>query len=210
MNRQNRFYIQYILILTLFSMLVTCSPTYPEEIDNIIKTEMKKRKVVGASLVLIDSTGIIFSKGYGFADKENSIPATAQTVYPFGSVSKVITMASVLRLHDLGKLHIDSAFVKYVPTFQIKQHFTEKKPFTIFDLLTQQAGIPRTRLKDLYTDFANSTDFYKLIDEEKNDYLIAPPKYVYQYSDIGTSMLGLLPSHITQTNYTDFVRAEIF
>jgi len=210
MNRQNRLYIQYILILTLFSTTVTFSQTLSEEIDDIVKTEMKKRKVVGASLTLVDSSGIIFSKGYGFADKENSIPATAQTVYPFGSVSKVITMASVLRLHDKGKLNIDSTFINYVPTFQIKQHFTEKKPFTVFDLLTQQAGIPRTRLKDLYTDFANSTDFYKLIDEEKDNYLIAPPKYVYQYSDIGISMLGLLPSYITQTNYTDFVQKEIF
>lgn len=67
------------------------------EIDQIVQKEMKKRKIVGANLALVDASGIIFSKGYGFADKANNKSATAQTVYPFGSVTKVITMASVLK-----------------------------------------------------------------------------------------------------------------
>lgn len=202
-----------IFIFFLYPYLTfaqTLSSSQMAEIDQIVQQEMKKRKIVGASLALVDESGIIFSKGYGFADKANNNPATAQTVYPFGSVAKVITMASVLKLQDLGKINIDSAFVKYVPAFQIKQHFKEKKPFSVFDLLTQQAGIPRTRLKDLYTDFAKPTDFYQIIEEEKADYLIALPKEVYQYSDIGISMLGLLPKYTAQKDYVDFVQKEIF
>lgn len=110
-------YIRLALIPLLFLTTDTYSQTLSEEIDIIIKSEMRKRKVVGASITLVDSSGIIFNKGYGFADKENNLPVTTKTVFPFGSVSKVITMASVLRLHDMGKLHIDSSFIKYVPSF---------------------------------------------------------------------------------------------
>jgi putative pyoverdin transport system ATP-binding/permease protein len=199
MKIQFNFFLFLLFPLSAFAQ--SLSPNQSREIDQIVQKEMKKHKIVGASLALIDGKGIVFSKGYGFADKANNKPATAQTVYPFGSVSKVITMASVLKLQDLGKLDIDSPFVKYVPKFQIKQHFTEQKPFSVFDLLTQQAGIPRTRLKDLYTDFAKPTDFYQMIEEEKDNYLIAPPKEVYQYTDIGISMLGLLPRYTAKIDW---------
>ncbi|MDX2302970.1 MAG: serine hydrolase domain-containing protein [Microscillaceae bacterium] len=200
------------LISTLFWVitLASCKEQPVNSIDKIVKFALKKHKIVGASIAIVDSTGIIYSKGYGYADKANTKLVTSETVFPFGSVSKAITMASVLKLQELGKLNIDSAFTKYVPDFQIKQHFKEVKSFTVFDLLTQQAGIPRTRLKNLYTDFAKPTDFYQLIHEEKENYLIAPPKKVYQYSDIGFSMLGLLPKYTIQRDYHDFVMDEIF
>ncbi len=200
------------IIITMVYLLtiLSCKAQKTNSIDEIVELALKKHKVIGASIALVDSTGIIYSKGFGYSDKSNKKLVTTKTAFPFGSVSKVITMASVLKLQDLGKLDMDSAFVKYVPDFQIKQHFQENKPFSVFDLLTQQAGIPRTRLKDLYTDFAKPTDFYRLIEEEKNNYLIAPPKEVYQYSDIGISMLGLLPKYTLQKDYCEFVKKEIF
>ena len=194
----------------MISSGVSMTQELSSRVDQIVQKAMKKHHIVGASLTLVDSSGIFFSKGYGYADKALGIEATGTTVYPFGSIAKVITMASVLKLQDMGKLHIDSPFQKFVPDYHINQHFSPQAPFTIFDLLTQQAGIPRTRLKDLYTDHAGPTDFYQLIQEEKTNYLIAPPKSVYQYSDIGLTMLGLLPRYVLQTDYTDFVKREIF
>lgn len=198
-------------IVLFYTLILTgCNAQSKSTIDEIVEAALKKHKIVGASLAIVDSTGIIFSKGFGYADKVAEKPVTTETVFPFGSVSKVITMASVLKLQDLNKLNIDSPYTKYVSDFQMKQHFREVKAFTVFDLLTQQAGIPRTRLKDLYTDFAKPTDFYQLTGEEKDNYLIAPPKEVYQYSDIGTSMLGLLPKYTNQQDYCEFVKKEIF
>lgn len=180
------------------------------KIDELVQQLLKKHKVVGTSISIIDSNGIIFSKGYGFADKKNKIPVQAETIFPFGSVSKVITMAGVLKLQDLGYLNIDSSYTKYVHDYSIKSHINAIKPFSIFDLITQQAGIPRTRLKDLYTDSAKPTDFYKLIEEEKNNYLIEAPGVVYQYSDIGISMLGLLPKYTANVDYTQFIKKQLF
>ena len=200
-----------ILFLLLLTNPVPSTAQDPgPRIEEIVHRAMKKHGVVGASLTLVDSSGIFLSKGFGYADKSLGIRATGKTIYPFGSIAKVITMASVLKLQDMGKLDIDSPFQKYVPDYRINQHFTPQIAFTIFDVLTQQAGIPRTRLKDLYTDHAGPTDFYHLIAEEKSNFLIAPPKHVYQYSDIGFTMLGLLPRYTAQVDYTDFVRREIF
>lgn len=191
-------------------ILSGCVAQNENSIDQIVEAALKKYKVVGASIAIVDSTGIMYTKGFGYADKIKSKLVTNETVFPFGSVSKVVTMASILKLHELDKLNIDSPFTKYVQDFRIKKHFTEDVPFSVFDLLTQQAGIPRTRLKDLYTDLATPTDFYQIIQEEKENYLIAPPKEVYQYSDIGISMLGLLPKYTSQLDYCDFVKRSIF
>ena len=209
MTFSNRvFFVLFFLFLhTNFSIAQTLEAT---KIEDLVQDLLKKHKVVGTSISIIDSNGIIFSKGYGFADKENKIPVQAETIFPFGSVSKVITMAGVLKLQDLGYLNIDSFYTKYVYDYSIKSHINSIKPFSIFDLITQQAGIPRTRLKDLYTDSAKPTDFYKLIEEEKNNYLIEAPGVVYQYSDIGISMLGLLPKYTANVDYTQFIKNQLF
>jgi CubicO group peptidase (beta-lactamase class C family) len=202
------FFVFFFLFLhTNFSIAQTLEAP---KIDELVQQLLKKHKVVGASISILDSNGIIFSKGYGFADKENKIPVQAETIFPFGSVSKVITMAGVLKLQDLGYLNIDSSYTKYVHDYSSKSHINAIKPFSIFDLIAQQAGIPRTRLKDLYTDSAKPTDFYNLIEEEKNNYLIEAPGVVYQYSDIGISMLGLLPKYTANVDYTQFIKNQLF
>src|ERR1700730_2790924 len=41
---------------------------------------------------------IVFSRGIGFADLDNSVPATSSTVYNIGSVSKVIATVAIMKL----------------------------------------------------------------------------------------------------------------
>ena len=60
-----------------------------------------KQHVVGLTLGIIRNGEVVYMKGYGFADREYSIPAEVSTIYRFASLSKVIT--SVAALHAWGK-----------------------------------------------------------------------------------------------------------
>ena len=57
----------------------------------------------------------MLAKGYGLADVEAGVPATAETSYPIASVSKHFTAALALRLVDQGRLRLDDPLSRFFP-----------------------------------------------------------------------------------------------
>src|SRR5215475_3037740 len=80
---------------------------------------------------------IVHAKGYGFANLEDSVPITTQTVFDVGSVSKQFTAASVLLLEKQGKLRLDDDVRKYVP--ELPNYSGQK--ITILHLLNHTSGL---------------------------------------------------------------------
>ena len=78
----------------------------------------------------------VWSRGFGMADLEGSVPATSQTLYRIGSISKPITATAAMVLWDRGKLDLDSPVQKYCPQFPQKQ-----RPITTRELLGHLGGI---------------------------------------------------------------------
>ena len=55
----------------------------------LIENEMKRHKVTGLSVALIDDQDTIWSEGFGFANKAKEIPVDADTEFQAGSISKL-------------------------------------------------------------------------------------------------------------------------
>lgn len=60
-------------------------------------------------------------EGFGYADLENRVPCTPETVMRIASISKPLTAAAAARLREEGKLDLDVPVQKYVPEFPQKQ-----------------------------------------------------------------------------------------
>jgi CubicO group peptidase (beta-lactamase class C family) len=80
---------------------------------------------------------VIFSKGYGSADLEWSVPNAPNTKFRLGSVTKQFTAASILLLEERGKLSVQDPVKKYVANAPAAWD-----KITIFNLLTHTSGIP--------------------------------------------------------------------
>jgi CubicO group peptidase (beta-lactamase class C family) len=52
---------------------------------------MAASKAPGISAAVVQDGEFVWSTGFGMADLENSVPATSQTLYRLGSISKSIT-----------------------------------------------------------------------------------------------------------------------
>ena len=74
----------------------------------------------GISVAVSVKGRIVFSAGRGLADLDNSVPATGDTVYDIGSVSKVMTATAVMQLVEQGKVRLEDPIQKYVPSFPDK------------------------------------------------------------------------------------------
>jgi CubicO group peptidase (beta-lactamase class C family) len=116
---RNRITSSIILMVTF--LLVSCAgaPKKPDQIMPgnydyakeyltwLTQKEMKRHKVVGVSIAIVDYQKVIWARGFGFSDVKNKIPATPETVYRIGSISKLFTVMAAMNLAEQGQVDID-------------------------------------------------------------------------------------------------------
>ena len=78
-----------------------------DPMDQAIESQMAKAKIVGVGAAIIVEKRVVFTKGYGFADREHGRPFTADTLMNIGSISKTITGAALMHAVQEGKLSLD-------------------------------------------------------------------------------------------------------
>src|SRR5262245_25268739 len=143
----------------------------------------------GISVAVSVKGRIVFSAGRGLADLDNSVPATGDTVYDIGSVSKVMTATAVMQLVEQGKVRLEDTIQKYVPSFPDKG-----SPITVWNLMTHTSGIRHYGPNDFpggersenmrpYTSIEDAIGIFK------NDPLLFPPGRNYSYSSYAVNLL---------------------
>uniref|UniRef100_UPI0037E8F3D6 serine beta-lactamase-like protein LACTB, mitochondrial isoform X2 n=1 Tax=Semicossyphus pulcher TaxID=241346 RepID=UPI0037E8F3D6 len=83
----------------------------------------------------------VWSEGIGFADLENRVPCSPQTVMRIASISKPLTSAAAARLREEGKLDLDVPVQQYVPEFPQKQFDGQDVTITPRMILSHLSGI---------------------------------------------------------------------
>ena len=72
-------------------------------------------------MALVRDGQVVLERGYGLADVENEVTATADTVYRLASISKMLTGVAVMQLVEQGKIDLAAPIQTYVPDFPEKQ-----------------------------------------------------------------------------------------
>ena len=86
-------------------------------IETTITTFMAAQHVPGMSVALVIDGHPAWSRGFGLADVENTVPATAATAYRSASIGKTMTATAALRLVEAGKLDLEDDIRRYCPAF---------------------------------------------------------------------------------------------
>src|SRR5205085_11224134 len=79
---------------------------------------------------------LVFS-GWGKADLENDVAATARSVYEIGSITKQFTSAAVMQLVEQGKVRLDDSIGAHLTTLPATW-----RGVTVRQLLNHTSGIP--------------------------------------------------------------------
>ncbi|XP_070687064.1 serine beta-lactamase-like protein LACTB, mitochondrial [Pempheris klunzingeri] len=83
----------------------------------------------------------VWCEGIGYADLENRLPCSPQTVLRIASISKPLTSAAAARLREEGKLDLDVPVQTYVPEFPRKQFDGQDVTITPRMILSHLSGI---------------------------------------------------------------------
>jgi serine beta-lactamase-like protein LACTB len=77
-----------------------------QALERFIAHEVADKELPALSIALVDDQTIVWAKGFGFAGPISKIPATANTVYRVGSVSKLFTDIGIMQLVEQEKLDL--------------------------------------------------------------------------------------------------------
>ena len=169
---------------------------------------MLDHEITGISIALIDDQKVIWQQGFGYSDLENKIPATPETIYRAGSISKVFTSAATMQLAEQGKIDIDQPLVKALPEFSIKSRFPDAAPVTPRNVMTHHSGLPSNYYRGLYV--RNPAPFEVVLDEIRDEYLSTPPNTVFSYSNLGMALLGASVEKISGQAFNDYMGQHFF
>lgn len=183
-------------------LLVLAGAASADAVDDYVQATIRASRIPGVSIVVRRDGKVIKSQGYGFANLEHQVPATADTIYQSGSMGKQFTAAGILLLAEDGKLSLDDRLAKFFPEGPSSWH-----RITIRQLLTHTSGI-----KDYSDEFDMRKDYTE--DEQLAIATKIPlefePGTQWSYSNTGYMILGLLTSKLAGKNWGEFQSERIF
>ena len=101
----------YYKLLVMLGLLVSfkaANTTIQEELTAFMHKYLQEHRLPGVSIAVVHNQKLVYARGFGYANKELKVPATAHTVYRFGSISKVFTAVAVMQLVEGGQLDLST------------------------------------------------------------------------------------------------------
>ena len=178
------------------------------KIDSTYTSLLKKNKVTGTSIAIVDNGEIVYATGYGFSDLENEKKADANTIYGIGSITKAFTALSVMQLQEQEKLKVTNSIKDYLVDLDIENPFNDGNQIYINDILSHTSGLPSDVLNGFFVD--NPPSISWAIKELNKQRMISPRQYTWAYSNVGYGLLGELISRVSGVTYADYLKQNIF
>jgi D-alanyl-D-alanine carboxypeptidase len=193
---------ELVRCLWLTLALAAATLARADQVDDYIADKLSSQHIPGLSLAVLKSGKPVKVQGYGFANLELGTPATPESVYKIGSLSKQFIATSIVLLSAEGKVGLDDSIRKYLDdapeTWQ---------PITVRRVLSHTAGLGRE---------APGFDPLKVqsdLDTIRTAYaapLAYSPGEKYQYSNLGYFVLAEIITRAAGKPWPEFIQDRIF
>ena len=195
-----RFLPRVLLILVMGNVLNALSVTLlaqeltlRQRTDQLVKPYLDNGVFVGMSIGVLER-GQRQAFGYGRLSRDDSRVPDGDTIYEFGSASKVLTGLLLADAVVQGRVRLDQPAGELLPA-GVKMPGHGKRTITLKDLSTHMSGLPRlpenlkpTNLSNPYAGYTVD-DLYSFLNGYK---LTRSPGEKSEYSNVGQGLLGHL------------------
>lgn len=170
-----------------------------------VQAMLAQRQIPGMAVAVAVEGRIVWSEGFGYADRDKRVPVTAQTKFRIQSVSKTLTTAALARLHEAGRIDLDAPIQTYVPSFPDKGHV-----ITARQLASHRAGIRAYR----DDNEALNTKHYRTVTESLEEFRDDPLEFVpdseFLYSGYGYVLLSAAIEGAAGEDFLSCMRRTVF
>jgi len=171
-----------------------------------IQYQVTEKRLPALSIALVDDQEIVWARGFGFANPSEKVPATADTVYRVGSVSKLFTDIAIMQLVERGLLDLDAPVTQYLPDFKPNNPY--HKPITLRQLMTHRSGLVREPPVGNYFDDRNSslTEMIKSLNQTS---LIYEPESKIKYSNAAIGVVGYVLQQTQKEPFAKYLQEKL-
>lgn len=201
--------------------------------------KLNKNYFNGLGVAIVDSSGFLYKKGFGFADVKSKKPYTENTLQPIASVSKTFIGLTLMKAQEKGLLNLDDPVNKYLP-FKVRNPNYPDEDITIRQLATHTSSIIDTenymgksyvlkdevdstsiKLENIPQGF-NPSDTYITLSEflenylstngkwyNKNAFTTNKPSQFFEYTNVGATLGAYIIEIVSNKSYADFTTEYI-
>ncbi len=203
------------LLLALSQLLAACTgaPARPSALavgddaavvrhmEAWLAHRMRSEGITGLSIAVVDGPRVVWAHGAGLADASARLPATPDTVYRMGSITKLFTATAAMRLAEAGRLDPDAPFTDALPALQMRDRHAGGAPvaFTARQLMSHHAGLPRDLAGGMWGDTV--APMHSVLPTLASIDTAYPAGQVFSYSNIGFTLLGLAVEQVSGEHY---------
>ena len=208
-----------LVLLILSILIISCSDksrtsktTIPSDrfknIKDSISIKIDNGDIPSLTVAVFENGKIIWMEAFGYADKENKIKATPNTLYGIASISKPVTATGIMKLDEEGKIDLDADIETYLKDTKLKYYVSDSNKVTCRNLLSHTAGLPMHFQYYYDDDTIVIPDMRQTIN--KYGIIVNPPSSKYVYANLGYGILGEVISKTTGKSFNDYMTEEIF
>lgn len=177
-----------------------------QHLESMIDAGMRADKVTGLSIAIVDDQRVLWSKGFGWADAGKKLPATDQTVYRMGSISKLFTTLAALQLAQDGRLSLDAPIQSALPGFRVNPP-PGQAAITPRALMSHQAGLTRDVGQGMWGHQVGPfRDMVMALQPDDQSY---PAGLLFSYSNVGMTVLGAAVEQVAQEPFDRLLQRRV-
>ena len=177
-------------------------------IDSFIKE--REAGLASCEVSVFDSDGVIYNGYYGYSDIENNVAADENTVYEWGSTSKMLVWTSVMQQWERGNIDLEADIRTYLPDgFLTKLQYPDEK-ITMLDLMSHKAGFQESFYEN---QEAAPDDVYDSLEDAVKACECWQAFHVGEYtaySNWGTALAAFIVEQTSGEDYVTYVNENIF
>lgn len=221
MKRKNKWMTVLSVILMIVSIMVqpgevnAVEQSLPSGVERVQLEEKIDEYVAkhqdtttGMAVAVFDSTEELMKKYYGYVDMENQIAVASDSVFEWGSTTKLLVWVSVMQLYEQGKIELDVDIRNYLPEgFLINLSYDT--PVTMLNLMNHNAGFQEGYVDLMVTD----ADYISSLEEALRKHepaQIYEPGTVTAYSNWGVALAGFIVEQVSGMSFSEYVHQSIF
>ena len=182
------------------------------ELDEALYALMQRYSVPGLSVAVTKNDQLVFSRSYGYADKETGELASNQSLFRIASLSKPITSAAILKLVQDGSMLLSDK------VFGLGGILQEEYPappadaniglITVQDLVAHKSGWTNNPEDPMVGDYAFTAQ-QLITNQVRNKALDYMPGATYSYFNLGYCILGRIIEKISGKPYAAFIKENL-
>jgi len=188
-------------------------------IDEKINRFYNSERMSGFAVSVFNADSTIYSKGFGYANKDRRESYTTQTQQFIASISKTTIGVALMKAEELKLLNIDKPINNYLP-FKISNPYFPNDEILIKHLATHTSSFDYNELvvESLYTD---EPQLNKALETFMHDYFQHgkygeitftenKPGSNWNYSNIGSALAAYIIERTSGLAFSEFTKVHIF